>query len=514
ASTLTAPSGLASVTVTPAAWPSLPSAWDFMVLRVDLAPPAPVVGTGLLPGTQMVEVTANWALAGTPVTEFQAPIDIVIPNPSGEVVVPAISQDGSTWRVLSQVSGSLPAGQADGWYRDGSGAVHILTRHLAWFALLRDNEAPTAPGHLAGVVADDGLTLRWIPGTDASGQLGNVVLFVNGEAYQEFETTQFEVKLGVFEPGDTRRFTLVQLDAAGNASAHTQTLRAVPVLAGKSVEQATAELAAAGFGVGRVHETLIPGSVTGTIVEPAGMHLAVEASTIDLVVAIATGVPQTRLVFAVAGAKSLKLVKRTQIPVRISVSKPADVTATLFGVDTKRLYTWRLNVKAGANLVKLTLPRQIRRPGTYTLTWVARSGTETIRRTVRLKLVGPKLAQVKPKRQAVEIVLAGETPPKGALQPGLKGTGTRVVATADPNRTFALVASTARDVGIVVVDVDSYGVGFVRDLHTVFPTLRLIAISRKPILRGQSVRAGAVRALPRNVTAKQLAKAIAKISSR
>ena len=86
--------------------------------------------------------------------------------------------------------------------------------------------------------------------------------------------------------------------------------------------------------------------------------------------------------------------KTTTIAARIKVSRPASVTATLYTAKKQRLYTWRLKVKAGANVVKLRLPTQIRRPGTYSLTWVARSGTETIRRTVKLTLVGPKLAQV------------------------------------------------------------------------------------------------------------------------
>ena len=94
-----------------------------------------MLGTGLLAGTQLVEVTAHWALAGTPVTSFDAPIEILIPNPSGEPTLPATSQDGSTWRALPLLQGaSLPAGQQDGWYRDGDG-VHILTRHLTWYAL-------------------------------------------------------------------------------------------------------------------------------------------------------------------------------------------------------------------------------------------------------------------------------------------------------------------------------------------------------------------------------------------
>ena len=50
ASTLVAPGSLAAVTVTGAAWPSRPSPTDFMVLHVDLSPPAPVLGMGLLAG--------------------------------------------------------------------------------------------------------------------------------------------------------------------------------------------------------------------------------------------------------------------------------------------------------------------------------------------------------------------------------------------------------------------------------------------------------------------------------
>ena len=131
-----------------------------------------------------------------------------------------------------------------------------------------------------------------------------------------------------------------------------------------------------------------------------------------------------------------------------------------------------------------------------------------------MTLVGPKLAQVKPTREAIEVVLAGEKPTKHLLEPRLAGTGARLVATATPDQTFALTASTARNVGVVVVDVDAYGLGFVSDLRTVFPSLRLIAIAREPGTRALAVRAGAVLALPRNTPVSQLAKAIAAVSAR
>ena len=144
------------------------------------------------------------------------------------------------------------------------------------------------------MLADDGLTLRWIPGTDSSGEMGNVLLYVNGEPYRWFGPTEFEAKLGPFTPGDTRSFTLAQKDAAGNMSGQTAPLRAVPVLAGKSLAEATAALGAAGFTVGNVTEAAaaVP---PGTVVEPATTRFAVAPSAIDLVVARSTPAPQTRL---------------------------------------------------------------------------------------------------------------------------------------------------------------------------------------------------------------------------
>jgi DNA-binding NarL/FixJ family response regulator len=131
-----------------------------------------------------------------------------------------------------------------------------------------------------------------------------------------------------------------------------------------------------------------------------------------------------------------------------------------------------------------------------------------------VRLVGPQLVQVRPKRQEVEVVLAGEQPTKDALTPGLAGKDVRVVGQTTPEQTFALAASAARDVGVVIVDADAYGLNFVTDLRTVFPSVRLIVISRSPATRLRAIRAGAVLALPRSISATQLAKAITTVSSR
>ncbi len=514
--TVSLPGGLTTVKMPSGAWPTPPTPQDYiMVLRVDAGP----AGPGFAPGSQIVEVTARWALAGTFVTQFDEPIEIVMANPAGVPVIPAWSQSGpapaDTWNNMGRLPGStLPAPQPDGFHGN-TAVVNVLTHHLTFFGLKIDDGPPTPPRHIAGVVAADGLTLRWIPGRDASGQLGNVILYVNGEPYRAFGHRQFETKMGPFTPGDSRVFSLVQLDAAGNRSAHGEQLRAVPPLTGKSLDQAAAALAAAGFELGAVREQPVAAVAPGTVVGPTAPIHAELSSKIDLVVSRAFVAPQTQLVFTVAASKSLMLKKTTTIAARIKVSKPATLTAMLSTAGKKRLFTWRVrHLKPGANVVKLTLPKQIRRPGTYTLTWIARAGSETVSRTVKLKLAGKKITQIKASRGEVEVVLAGEQHPKNVVQSALAGTRARVVAQAGLDQTFALAASGSRDVKIVVVDVDVHGVGFVKDLRTVFPAIRVIAVATQPADRVRALRAGAVKALPRKTTSRQLAKAIAAISSR
>jgi hypothetical protein len=512
--TMSIPGGLVTVKMPQSAWPTPPTPQDYiLVLRVD-AGASTAAGPGFAPGTQIVEVTARWAFAGTYVTEFEEPLEIVFSNPTGVTVIPAwAASTASSWNTMGSLPGStLPPTRRDGFYVDAAG-VHVLTRHLTFFGLMLDGDAPTPPRHVAGVVADDGLTLRWIPGTDSSGQLGNVLLYVNGESYRLFGPTEYEAKLGPFAAGDNRVFTLAQYDAAGNLSPQSESLRAVPYVVGRSLAQASAALSAAGFRLGEVREEATATVAPGTVVGPRQLRLAAESSEIDLVVARGATAPQTRLVFSVTGADTLVLRKRTTIGARVNVSRPATMTATLSTGRRQRLYTWRLRVKAGANIVKLTLPQQVRRPGIYTLTWIARSGSETVSRTVKLTLTGRSLAQIRPRGSEIEVVLAGEQHPKNVVQAEL-GKDARVVAQAGPDQTFALAASASRNVGLVVVDADVHGVRFISDLRTVFPEIRVIAVASEPTTRVRALRAGAVRALPRNITSRQLAKAIAAISSR
>ena len=79
---------------------------------------------------------------------------------------------------------------------------------------------------------------------------------------------------------------------------------------------------------------------------------------------------------------------------------------------------------------------------------------------------------------------------------------------ATPERTFALLSAQNRTVDVVVVDVDRFGLRFLRDLRTVFPTVRVIALSDRRPLRAKIRKAGAFSILPRAATRTQLSRAI------
>ena len=104
---------------------------------------AVVIGV-MTAGPEALDVSAYWALSGARVHEFAQPIEIVIRSTAGGLV-PA-TYDGSAWRVIHRVptGGTLPAGWVDGFFTASDG-VHVLTRHLSLFALLKDLEAPQAP---------------------------------------------------------------------------------------------------------------------------------------------------------------------------------------------------------------------------------------------------------------------------------------------------------------------------------------------------------------------------------
>jgi hypothetical protein len=397
----------------------------------------------------------------------------------------------------------------DGFYV-GNGGIHVLTRHLSLFTLSKDLEAPEPPQAFGGGVGGDGLTLRWNPGRDNSGQIKQFTVFVNGQAYVNLPGTQFELKLGAWDPSDSRQFSVREVDAAGNVSAASAILVGLPQLIGQTLDQAAGALTGRGFAVGTVRYDATSTAPSGTVIAPDPSQLRAQGSSIDLVVSgkpVATQTASSRLAFTVVGSKVYSPATRNFVAARIKVTKPASVVATLYSPKRVRLYTWRRVVRAGAQIVKLQMPTQIRRAGVYTLVWTARSGDQVLRKTQKVRVAGPKGMPLVVPTMPVEVVLAGNPGTSDKIALGIASKNARLIPAAFES-TFALAGDTNRNVGVIVVDVDRYGIGFVKDLRTLFPSIRIIAVAGTERTLQQATRAGASVALPRTTTPLSLGKAI------
>jgi hypothetical protein len=473
---------------------------DWLVLRITPTAAPTGLTNGFGPGPVAVDVTARWALAGTEVHQFNKAIGILMRS-TEKGLVPATFENGH-WRVLSRVpsAGTLPTGWEDGFSTDGAG-FHLLTKHLSLFALLRDLEAPNPPQNLRGYLGPTGLTLRWTPGTDNSGTYDFVTVFSDSTDAGHFGVDYTAAGVGAWSPGDSRIFRLKETDLAGNESSLTQALLPVPSLIGKTPDQAAALLAQLGLKVG----TITTGGTgpAGTITGPAGLALAEEGSAIDLTVS--PGGAFTRLVLKVTTAPRVKPAVRKKIAARVSLTRASRVTAELFSPRRVKLYTWRFSLKAGRSIVKLRLPRQVRRSGVYTMRWTARSGRESISRKITIRFVGARNVIAVPAR----VLLAG--PAARSISGTFATQKPRLITASGIEPTFDAAASRRTDVRIIVVDVDAFGVSLIRDLHAVFPSTKIVALTSGPRQMTASVKAGAAIALPRSTPASTLGRLIQRL---
>jgi hypothetical protein len=233
--TVTSADGFGAATMPSGAWSTTGNDW--LVLRITPTAAPSGLTNGFGPGPEALDVTAYWALAGTQVHEFAQPIEVVI-HSTDNGLVPATFESGA-WRVIHRVPtpGVLPAGWTDGFWTAADG-IHILTRHLSLFALLKDLEAPQAPQNVRGYLGPDGLTIRWLPGSDNSGTYDYVTLFAGSSDTGHFGPDYTATTVAGWTPGDPRIFRLQETDLAGNQSGLTPPLAQVPSLAGLTLDQA------------------------------------------------------------------------------------------------------------------------------------------------------------------------------------------------------------------------------------------------------------------------------------
>jgi hypothetical protein len=347
-----------------------------------------------------------------------------------------------------------------------------------------------------------GLTIRWTPGADNSGTYDFVTLYSGASDVGHYGVDYTAASAGPWSVGDPRIFRLKETDLAGNESGMTRALLPVPSLIGLTPDQAEAALRAHGFTLGQltVGGTGLPGTITG----PAGLVLAEEGAVIDVTLAPG-GAALTGLVLKVHTAPKFKPAPRKKIAARVSVTRAARVTAALFSPRRVKLFTWRFSAKAGRSIVKLRVPRQVRRAGVYSIRWTARAGRATASRTINIRLLGKGRRPF----QRVAIVFAG-TATKGVSLKSAKRKP-KLVSASGVEPTFDEAASRKRDVRVIVLDVDELGIGLVRDLHTVFPSVKIVALASGPRLMAAALKAGASVILPRSTPRVTLAKVVRRL---
>jgi len=508
--TLTAPGGGTSVTMPSNAWSPTMNPGDWLVLKIE--PRVPTSLSSTLPIQSLVDVSARWAMAGGEMHQFGNPLEIALANGQGNV--PA-TFEGSSWRLLRAVptAGQLPADWSDGYWRE-DGTVHVLTRHLTLFALVKDQTPPGAPTNLNATVNDGTFTLRWDPSVQEGKEIANFVLFADDQPIQNLGATQLEYAVGPFDPADTRSFSIVEIDTSGNVSVHSTAIKVVPQLAGMSLDDARTALTAKGFGVGDI--TVVDSQTpAGTIVGPAIPVTAPVGSVLPLQVSAGPGQPATKFVFSVVGTKRLVLAQRRYIGVHLSATRATTLSATLVNSRGARVHTWHVNARAGISIAKLALPKSLRKPGRYVLLWTATSGGDVARKSMVVQILrsAKSAAAEARKSKKKDVVLAGAGLPK-QLPRVPKQRGTRFVA-ATGDSAFALTGDWKRNVQVIVVDADQYPLSLVHNLRTVFPStsVRLVVLTNDPKKRVRAIAAGATIALPKRTPNLQLAKVVAALSS-
>ncbi len=108
-------------------------------------------------------------------------------------------------------------------------------------------------------------------------------------------------------------------------------------------------------------------------------HLKVQAydkvGNASTLVSLTVNSLANKLVFA-APLRVVIRAKGQYLQAKVSASKRVSVVAMMRGTGLKIAQRWRFTLDSGASIVQLKLPKAIKRPGTYRVTWTVTSGTK------------------------------------------------------------------------------------------------------------------------------------------
>ena len=475
--TLESSDGASTVT-----WPAEIVPTTGMVVSIDPLPVAASTGTfqivqapvgqaetGFSVGTNVINVTVrqngnNTGGDTTMVHTFIAPI-VIHMDTLDPADVPATSQDGITWRPIPEIySPTLYPGTTDGFLRTATG-VDIYTLHLTQFALLKDTKPPTAPDKITATLNGTDVTVRWSPAEDNSGSMAYYTLWIDGKDAKVLGGYVYEYTLGPVSKPDTHLYRVQATDGAGNSGPGSAAITGVPDLTGMTVAQAKDAVEARGFTVGT-----ITNADKGTKVatqSPAFPGYGVVGSNIDFTLAV----PEVRqpLALKVTGSHRIDTNIRHYVAARVSVNQAATVTATLMDAKKKTVAKWMRSVKAGVWILQYQLPSGLA-SGSYKLTVAATTANDRKAYTVPVQIKSGTFPVV----GRAKVIVVGDA--KGHSSLALKVEPNMEVVVTSDSRVFD-VAGSSRNVAVIVVDVDAQGVKMIHNLHIVFPSVRIVAVT-------------------------------------
>jgi len=115
-------------------------------------------------------------------------------------------------------------------------------------------------------------------------------------------------------------------------------------------------------------------------------------------------------------------------------------------------------------------------------------------------------------RSAQNRTVVLSAPAGNAIAARLHGLRTSVVS-GGADDTFRATGNVNRNVVVIVIDADQVGISTIRDLHTIFPDVRIVALSGDPSLLAHAVSAGATVALPSSTSATLVAKTVSRLAA-
>jgi hypothetical protein len=206
---------------------------------------------------------------------------------------------------------------------------------------------------------------------------------MNGAPWKNMGSTEYELKVGAFDAGDTRTFSVVAVDLAGNVGAMSPVLVGVPNLMGLTWSQAVDAAAARRLVLKRDGAGFDSVPMFVTTQDPTAPALAASGSSVAVTLSARAGSP---LAVRVRPGRVRCAARGCVLRLRVELSSSALVRSRLLSGRGRLLNRGVVGtLHAGTNRVRVKLPHRIGK-GAYRLLLDANGGGSSAHALVRVKV--------------------------------------------------------------------------------------------------------------------------------